>query len=137
MNMQTNLKNLKNAYAVWDAEKGKNTQVWHDLVTDNIVFKSVTEDTPGLSFAADGASRNDLIRYFSSLLEQWEMNFWNAETFVTEGNKIAMFGKCGYRFRATGKDVEVMTAHLWKFEDNQVVEFVEIFDSARAASGAA
>ncbi len=135
MSMKENLENLKNAYAVWHTEKGSNTQVWHDLVSDNVRFQSVTEEAPGLSFAADGASRADLVRYFDGLLDQWTMNYWTPEHFVMEGNQIAMFGRCGYTFRATGKDIETMVAHLWKFEGSKIVEFVEIFDSARVAAG--
>jgi hypothetical protein len=55
---------------------------------------------------------------------------------VNEGDRIAMFGHCAWTNIATGKDMEVRVAHLWEFRDGQVVDYTEIFDSARATAAA-
>lgn len=47
-----------------------------------------------------------------------------------------MFGHCAWTNIATGKDMEVRVAHLWEFRDGQVVDYTEIFDSARATAAA-
>ncbi len=54
--------------------------------------------------------------------------------YVGEGDKIFMFGKCAFRFKAkpAADPAEMRMACLWRFEGDKAVSLVEIFDSAVA-----
>ena len=62
------------------------------------------------------------------------MDHWTPEVFVCEGDKIAMFGSCGWTNKANGRSAEARIAHLWRFRDGKIVEMTEIFDSARVTA---
>ena len=60
------------------------------------------------------------------------MIHWTPDTFVEDGNRIAMFGRCALTFRDTGESAQVDIAPLWQFDGNKIIELREIFDSAKA-----
>ncbi len=43
-------------------------------------------------------------------------------------------GFSGYSLKANSYPLEVDIAHLWKFADGKIVDFLEIFDSAKAVA---
>jgi len=132
----TNLKRLKEAYQAWHETKGGSTDVWLDLMCDEVCVHNIGEEAAGLSFAKDRQSKQEFVDYLASILEEWKMIHWTSENYVNEGDRIAMFGHCAWTNIATGKDMEVRVAHLWEFRDGQVVDYTEIFDSARATAAA-
>jgi ketosteroid isomerase-like protein len=64
------------------------------------------------------------------------MVHWTPETFVGDGDQIAMFGRCGWRHQTTNKVADIAIAHLWTFKEGKAVEVKEIFDSARVVAAA-
>ena len=137
MSENANLTRLKAAYQAWHDTKGASQNVWLDLLDDTVVLQSVGEEAAGLSFCEDGRCKQDVVAYMSALLETWTMIHFTPETYVCQGDDVAMFGHCAWRNKATGRDVEVSVAHLWTFQDGKVAKLREIFDSARAAAAAA
>lgn len=135
MNTQDNLAALRRAYAAWDEHKGGEParELWRDLFADDVSLASVSEQTAGLEFAADRQSRTGALEYLTGIFQQWEMLHYTPETYVAEGARIAMFGRCAYRFRKTGRVCECRIACLWEFDDaGKAVSLVDIFDSALA-----
>jgi len=94
------------------------------------------KENAGLEFTSACTSREDAIAYFSGLLDAWDMIHWTPDVFIDDGERIAMFGRCGWTNKSTGKDVEISIAHLWTFSNDKIIEFVEVFDTARAAAAA-
>jgi ketosteroid isomerase-like protein len=136
MSSETNLAKLKSAYAAWHDTKGGSADQWLGLFSDEVRVKSVNDETAGLSWAGECCSRNEAVSYLTGLLEAWQMEHFTPETFVADGDQIAMFGHCAWVFKATGKRVETPVSHLWTFSDGEVVALIEIFDSAKAAAAA-
>lgn len=128
----SNLKKLQNAYDLWSSSKGVDSSCWFEIAADNVIFHSMGNGNPALSFARDRHSKKELADYFAKLANDWTMVFWSPETFVNEGDRVAMFGVCSWRDKETGKIAECRVAHLTKFRKGQIIEFTEIFDSARA-----
>jgi ketosteroid isomerase-like protein len=133
---QRNLERLKGAYRAWNDSRGNSIDVWSDLLADSVRVNSVDEASNGLEFARDRVSRADALTYFSGILDAWEMQHFTPETFIAEGDSIAMFGRCAWRCRKTGKVAECRIANLWKFKGDKAVEFTDLFDSAVAAKAA-
>ena len=132
----SHLEKLKAAYEEWDNSKGGNQEQWLEVLGANMRIRSVGGENAGLEFTAPCSSRQDALRYFTGLLDAWEMIHWTPEVFVDGGKQIAMFGRCAWKNKASGKDVEVAISHLWTFGDTGAVEMVEVFDTARAAAAA-
>jgi ketosteroid isomerase-like protein len=132
----SNIDKLREAYSAWNDTKGGSSNVWLDLMHDHVQFHTMMEEATGLSFAKDGRSKEAAVGYFSSLKEQWEMVHFTPESYVSEGDEIAVFGYCAWKNKATGNTAQVRIAHLWTFGDGKISDFVEVFDSARAAAAA-
>jgi len=133
MSTADNLAKLKSAYGEWDSSKGGNTKVWLDLASRDLKLHSLGGDTPALQFAQPHGGEL-LVSYLEKLLETWEMNYVRPDTFVADGNHVAMFGTASWNYRANGNTVTTPLAHLWRFEDGKVVDFRELFDSATIVS---
>lgn len=136
MSTKSDLDRLKAAYKAWHDTKGGSTAAWMDLFADSVAIRSTGAPVQAMAFAADRKSKQGAVEYFSKLLDTWSMLHWSPATFVAEGNRIAMFGTCGWTNKATGKSAEVRIAHLWHFENGKVTDIEEIFDTAAALAAA-
>ena len=105
MSDSQNLRELKTAYRAWDETKGDSKDAWLNLMGDKVCMHSVGEEGTGLDFAKDGHSKTEAVDYLAALLKDWKMIHWTPDTFVEDGDRIAMFGRCAWTFRKTGKDV--------------------------------
>ncbi|MEP9389101.1 nuclear transport factor 2 family protein [Mesorhizobium sp. KR9-304] len=133
----SNLKNLKAAYRAWGKSRATaNIGPLESLMANSFRIASMDENTPGLGFAADRSSKPESLAYLTGIFNDWEMVHYTPKTFVEQGNKIAMFGKCAYKNKATKKTVECWIANLWEFRNGKLVSMVDIFDSAKAAAAA-
>ena len=131
-----NLERLKSTYKAWNDSKGMDSLAWLDLMDDSFRLASVGEQVKALSFAKPRKSKQDAVDYLMSLTRDWRMVHWTPQTYVSQGDHIAMFGTCAWANKATGKIAEVTTAHLWRFKGSKAVEMQEVFDSARAVAAA-
>lgn len=137
MNNQVPLKKLKQAYQAWGESRGQNHQAWLDLMDDNVEVHNLDESTPGVTPVKPHATKQDIDAFLSGITDEWDMNSWVPDTFVAEGEKVAVFGRCSWTHKNTGKSVEVSIAHLWRFKNGKAIDFTQIFDSAPVALAAA
>lgn len=134
--MSTNLDALKAAYKVWNDSKAQDTSAWLALISDQMRIASMGDGHKALAFAAERSNRDEAIAYMSAITKDWTMVHWTPETYVSDGDRCAMFGRCAWTNKATGKEAEVRIAHLWEFQNGKAISLTEIFDSARAVSAA-
>ena len=133
---QDNLTRLKAGYAAWHDRKGDSLDVWREMMDESFTLASMDESTPGLGFATDRHSRDESLAYLGAIFDEWEMVHYTPETFVDDGDNIAMFGTCGYRNKATGKVAECRIANLWKFRNGKAISMMDVWDTAVAAAAA-
>lgn len=134
--MSSNAEALKAAYQVWNDKKGLDTSGWLALISDNMRIASMGAENKALAFAANRSNREEAVAYLAAITKDWTMVHWTPQTYVSEGNRCAMFGTCAWASKATGKVAEVAIAHLWEFDDGKAVSLTEIFDSARVVAAA-
>ncbi|MBX3583004.1 MAG: nuclear transport factor 2 family protein [Rhizobiaceae bacterium] len=130
--MPSNLDRLKAAYAAWNDTKGASREVWGALMADRFHLNHVDEHSPGLEFARDSCTREEALSYLAAIFDDWEMVHYTPETYVGDGDSIAMFGRCAFRHRKGREVAEMRMACLWRFEGDKAVSMVEIVDSAVA-----
>jgi ketosteroid isomerase-like protein len=132
----SNLARLKGAYEAWQECKGADPNCWLDIFADNVRMRSMSNEASALTFAEERKSKAEAIAYFASLAAHWTMIHWTPHTYVTEGDKIAVFSTCAWKNKQTGKAVETPIAHLLQFENGKVASVIELFDSARVLAAA-
>ncbi|MEW6271453.1 MAG: nuclear transport factor 2 family protein [Thermodesulfobacteriota bacterium] len=136
MSEPRHVESLREMYRLWALSKGQSVEPWLGLLGDSIRFRSIGGDLPGVEFARDGVSRADVARYFRELSRDWEMLEYQVDELICDGDRVAMLGRCAWRNRHTGKVAESMKADFFRFEDGRIVEFTELFDTARAIAAA-
>jgi ketosteroid isomerase-like protein len=132
-----NLKNLKAMYRAWGKSGATaNIAPLESLMANSFHIASMDETAPGLAFAKDRSTKPESLAYLTGIFNDWEMVHYTPKTYVEQGNKIAMFGKCAYKNKKTNKTVETWIANLWEFRNGKLVSLVDVFDSAKAAAAA-
>ncbi|MEQ1950527.1 nuclear transport factor 2 family protein [Mesorhizobium sp. CN2-181] len=137
MSDSKNLTNLKAAYAAWGKSKlTANVSQLEALMAENFRIASVEQATPGLEFAMGRMEKSASVAYLNGIFDEWEMVHFTPETYVEQGDKIAMFGKCAYKHKITGRKAECRISNLWEFKDGKAVSMIDLFDSAKAVAAA-
>lgn len=126
-----NVEKLKKAYAFWNDNLGSSNEQWMDLMDDHIIFRSLAGGAPGMEFTLDCEGKADLRRYFAGLAADWEMLHYTPEEFISDGNRVVVLSKCGWRNRKSGKTVETPKADFFWFKNGKVVDFFEFYDTYR------
>lgn len=135
MSDSKNLANLKDAYSAWGASKAiANVGKLEALMAENFRIASVEHTTPGLWFAVGSDTKAASVAYLTRIFGEWEMVHYTPETFVEQGDMIAMFGKCAFKYKKTGNIAECRISNLWEFKDGKAVSMIDLFDSAKAAA---
>jgi ketosteroid isomerase-like protein len=116
-----NVAKLKHAYRQWHESKGGSVKAWLDLMADDVRCFSLAAGAPSAEFTAPISSKKDFERYFKGLLADWEMIHYTTDTFVAEGDRVAVLGSTAWRNRKTGRSVDTAKADFWTFRDGKVV----------------
>lgn len=110
--------------------KGKSVQTWVDLFADNVRLRSLADGRPGADFTREVRSKNEVMQYFTGLLNDWEMIHYTTDDFIVDGERVAMRGSTAWRNLKTGRTVETRKADFVTFRDGKIVEFDEFYDTA-------
>ena len=107
------------------------------LFDDQIEMHSVLEPNVQHELARVQRSREDTKNYFRELLDNWEMIDFPTEKIVADGDTVVWIGRCHWRNKHDGKEIDTPKIDVWTFRNGKAVRFFEMFDSlgfARAAS---
>jgi ketosteroid isomerase-like protein len=74
--------------------------------------------------------RSELRKYFTILAEALEVELFQPDDFLTDGDKVVVLGHERMLARATGRIVEASWAQVWTFRDGVVIRYREYTDSA-------
>ena len=130
------LEQLKSAYHNWRSTKGGNLDEVLNLFDEQIEMHSVLEPEVKHELARVQTSREDTRKYFKELLDNWEMIDFPTEKIVADGDTVVWIGRCHWRNKHSGNELETPKIDVWKFRNGKAVRFFEMFDSlgfARAA----
>lgn len=122
---------LKRAYKRWSDTLGASGDEWLQICADNIQFGSIAQGPPGAKYLTEYRSKDALKEYFDGLTRDWQMIEYAAEHFIAQGDRVVMLGRCGWRYKKTGKVVWSHKADSWRFADGKAVEFFEYYDTAQ------
>ena len=125
---------VTDAYRTWRESRGKNVDEVIDMMADEIEMRSVLD--PGLpdDLAADRKTRKEAREYFEILSRDWEMIDYPEDKIVADGDTVVWIGRCHWRHRPTGREINSPKVDIWTFRDGKAVKFMEMFDSLGFAS---
>ena len=125
-----NLAKLKSAYRQWHETKGRSEQVWLDLMADDIKIRSIASGTAPVEFTRRMSAKAQMQEYFAGLRRDWKMEYFNADFFIAEGDRVAVQCMTRWRFKKTDKPFETAKADFWTFKDGKAIAFYEYYDTA-------
>ena len=122
------------AYRTWRESRGRNIDEVIGMMADEIEMGSVLD--PGLpdDLAADRKTREEARQYFEILSRDWEMIDYPQEKIVADGDTVVWIGRCHWRHKPTGREINSPKVDIWTFRDGKAVKFMEMFDSLGFAS---
>lgn len=127
-----NVAKLRYAYQQWYDTRGGSTQVWLDLMADDVRMRSLADGAGGMEFTRANAGKAAVTAYFDGLAADWEMLRFNADEFIAQGDRVVALSVVAFRHRKTGKVAESPKADVVRFRDGKIVEFFEFYDTAAA-----
>jgi len=124
-----NVAALEQAYARWSDTKGGSATEVLALFDDRIEMRSVLTDELPSALAGSHISKDQAAEYFAALTRDWEMLYWDVYQFIADGDDVVMVGRCAWRNRETGREVDTPKVDIWHFENGRATRFTELFDS--------
>ncbi|MCH9671783.1 MAG: nuclear transport factor 2 family protein [Gammaproteobacteria bacterium] len=131
MSEAKNVEVLKQAYQYWNDNKEQAFEHWMELVSDDVNFKSLADGAPGMEFTRRCECKEDLRRYFLELAAEWEMIHYTVDEYIAQGDRVVAVGSCGWRHRATGKEIDSPKADIVRMRESKIIEFFEFYDTAK------
>jgi ketosteroid isomerase-like protein len=129
MDDNPNVALLHDCYTQWHETRGGSVDKWMSIAVDDFDLRSMADGRPGVEFTAPCCSREELGRYLSGLTGGWEMEYYQIDEYVSQGNTVIALGSTAWTNKTTGKRVETQKADVWKFRDGKAVSFLEFYDS--------
>ena len=120
---------IADAYRQWRESRGGNSEQIIALMGDGIRMRSVLDPALPDDLAADRKSIEEARQYFEIVARDWEMLDYPQEKIVGDGDTVVWIGRCRWRHRFTGREIETPKVDVWTFQDGKAVSFLEMFDS--------
>ena len=124
-----NLAALERAYKMWGESKGGNVAEILALFDDEVEMRSVLSPDVPHEISGVHLSRAGAAAYFDGLLTDWEMLAWEVDQFIADQDDIVMIGRCHWRHRESGNEVNSPKVDIWHFQNGKATRFLEMFDS--------
>ena len=120
---------LERLYARWSETKGGSADEVLELFDDQVEMRSVLSAEIPSQLAGHKTTRTQAGEYFAALARDWEMIYFDAYQFIADGDDVVMVGRCAWRHRETGAEVDTPKVDIWHFENGRATRFFEMFDS--------
>ncbi|MFL5259031.1 MAG: nuclear transport factor 2 family protein, partial [Hyphomicrobiales bacterium] len=105
---------LKSAYQAWNAEKAARAEPWLDLMADDVDFRSIAGGAPAMQWSRTHSSKQQVSSYFSELVRDWEMLFFQVRFLLVSGDTVAAVGECSWRHKKTRKVVHTPKLDIFR-----------------------
>jgi len=128
-NANPNVAALDHLYRRWSESGGTCADEVLALLDEQVEMRSVLSDEMPSEIAGSHLSRDRAADYFAAIPRDWEMLYFDVYQFIADGDDVVMVGRCAWRNRATGTEVDTPKVDIWHFENGRVTRFMEMFDS--------
>jgi ketosteroid isomerase-like protein len=94
----------------------------------------VTEGPPELPTAGTRRGRQQVAEFFAAVADLFDIQRFEPNTFISEGDRVVVLGSDTARVNATGKVLDTNWAHVFTVKNGKVVAFHEYLDTAAVVS---
>lgn len=123
---------LEELYGIWSGSKAGSADDFMAHIADDVTWRSLAEGAPGMEFSACRNCKSDVTRYFTELIQDWSMDFFDVERMVAQGDRVVVLSKAGWTNKQTGKSVVTPKADVFSIRNGKITEFFEYYDTAAA-----
>lgn len=98
-----------------------------------LLAEDVQWETPGppeLPTAGSRRGHQQVSEFFETINSLYDLQAFEAQVFVAEGDRVVVLGTETARVKATGKVLNTNWAHVFTVRNGQVVAFQEYLDTA-------
>ena len=129
MSEQANTRLIEQAY---DNFKRGDIQAVLGLFSEDIEWR--LPDIPNVPFGGVRHGREQVAQFFASLADSQEVQQFDPQEYIAQGEKVVARGHYAWRVKSTGRTYEGDWAHVFTVRDGKVVAFHEYTDTAAASS---
>ena len=128
MSEQDNIRTVQGAYSAF--QKG-DIQGLLGMLTDDVEW--ITPGPPDIVPTAGTRRGPDgVAQFFSTLSETDDVEVFEPQEFIAQGDKVVALIKCRTRVKSTGRAVDDELVHIFTVRDGKIKRFREYFDTAAA-----
>ena len=133
MSIQANVTLVEEAYASF-----KSGNIEH--LVNNLLAEAIEWSVPKVEhvpYTGLHRGRKEVAQFFVKLADFQEVQEFEPQEFIAQGDKVAVLGHYRWRVKSTGKGFESDWVHVFTIKDGKVIKFQEYADSLavqRAAS---
>jgi hypothetical protein len=132
-----NIRNMRRFFNEYEATKGANYPELLAMIAPVASWTSLANGARGLPFTVPRTSREQIQTFFEELGKDWEMLSFKMLDVISGGPFIIAYGRVEFRNRHTNKVFSSPKADVFRFDGEQIVEFIEYYDTAGAVRTAA
>jgi ketosteroid isomerase-like protein len=133
---RANLRKMRRFFKSYEASKGANYPELLAMIAPAATWTSLANGARGLPFTAPRTSREQIRAFFEELGKDWEMLSFQMLDVISGGPFVIAYGRVEFRNRHTGKVFSSPKADVFRFDGEQIVEFIEYYDTAGAVQAA-
>ncbi len=130
--MNPSMSNLDLVRGVYDAFGRGDVPAVLGMMDENIVWTEAEGFPWGGSHRGSDAVLHDV---FIKIAEAWEGFQAKAEEYIDDGNTVVAVGQYSGTYKATGKEVRLPFATLWRINNGKVIEFRQFTDTMALHGG--
>ena len=127
MNEQQNIKTIEEVYAAFG--RGDAASIVAKLTDD---VRWVSHFDAVVPWGGDFSGKDRVPGFFDAIFNSVDIEAFEPEEWITEGNSVVSTGWFGCRVRATGKSVKTRWVFIWKFRDEEISSYEQFHDPALA-----
>ena len=127
MSEQQNIQTIQQVYAAFG--RGDVPTILGRL-TDEVRWISHIESV--VPWAGDFSGKDRVPQFFEAIFRSVEVNAFDPQEFLAQGDAVVSLGEFGCRVRATGKSARTRWAFIWRLRDGQICAYEQFHDPALA-----
>jgi ketosteroid isomerase-like protein len=129
---RNNLGRMRRFFKSYEASKGANYPELLAMIAPVASWTSLANGARGLPFTVPRTSREQIRTFFEGLGNDWEMLSFRMLDVIAGGPFVIAYGHVEFRNRHSDKVFSSPKADVFRFEGDQIVEFIEYYDTAGA-----
>jgi len=129
---RANIRKMRRFFRQYEATKGANYPELLAMIAPVASWTSLANGARGLPFTIPRTTREQVRGYFEEMGQDWQMVSFQMLDVISGGPFVIASGRVEFRNKRTEKVFSSPKADVFRFDGDQIVEFIEYYDTAGA-----